>query len=82
MRYRITRVEARTGYRLWIRFTDGTEGEVDLSPLVGKGVFAAWKDPEFFELVSVDPFTGTVSWPGDIDLAPDALYRDVTSVST
>jgi hypothetical protein len=49
---------------------------------VGKGVFAAWKDPEFFELVSVDPFTGTVSWPGDIDLAPDALYRDVTSVST
>jgi hypothetical protein len=82
MLYRIERAEARTGYRLWVRFSDGTEGEVDLSGLVGKGVFDAWRDPSVFESVRVDQEAGTVVWPGDIDLAPDALYKDISSVAT
>jgi hypothetical protein len=82
MLYRITKAEARPNYRLWIRFTDGTEGEVDLSSLVGKGVLAAWEDPEVFARVAVSVDSGTVTWPGDIDLAPDALYRDIASVAT
>lgn len=82
MLYRITSAEARPNYRLWIRFSDGTEGEVDLSSLVGKGVFAAWSDPEFFARVEVNADSGTVTWPGEIDLAPDALYKDIASVTT
>ena len=34
-----TEVEARDGYRIWLRYQDGTAGEVDLSHLAGKGVF-------------------------------------------
>ena len=70
-------VEARAldGYRLWVRFSDGVEATADVSGLVGKGVFAAWRDPSFFRRVSVDAQLGTVVWPGDIDLAPDALYE-------
>ena len=64
-------------YRIWIRFADGLEGEIDLSDLVGKGVFAAWNDPAEFRKAYVDPDTHTVAWPGDIDLAPDALYADI-----
>ena len=37
------------GYKLWIRFSDGRAGEVDLSHLVGKGVFRSWIDPEVFK---------------------------------
>ncbi len=33
----------KPNYVLWLRFDDGLEGEVDLSDLVGKGVFKAWK---------------------------------------
>ena len=53
----ITYAEARYGYRLWIRFGDGVEGEVSLIHLVGKGVFEAWTDAALFSRVSVDPET-------------------------
>ncbi len=75
---RITDVKPLPEYRIWIRFDDGTEGEVDLSDLVGKGVFAAWKAPEHFEQVFVRPESRTVTWPGDIDLDPDVLYHEIT----
>lgn len=32
-------VKALTTYRIWIRYADGFEGEVDLSHLAGRGVF-------------------------------------------
>jgi hypothetical protein len=80
--YRIVEVEAREGYRVWIRFEDGISGEVDLSDLVGKGVFQSWEDPEEFRKVFIDEETGTIAWPGNIDLAPDALYQDVAGVKT
>lgn len=82
MLYRIEQAKTRPNYRLWVRFSDGTEGEVDLSGLVGKGVFAAWRDQSVFNSVRVDAESGTVRWPGDIDLAPDALYKDISSVAT
>jgi hypothetical protein len=66
-------------YRIWIRFADGLEGEIDLFDLVGKGVFAAWSDPAEFKKVYIDPETHTVAWPGGIDLAPDALYDDLAT---
>jgi hypothetical protein len=75
---RVTKVRARPGYRLWVRFDDDSEGEIDLSHLVGKGVFERWADPGEFERVFVDPDTRTVAWPGGIDLCPDSLYEDVT----
>jgi hypothetical protein len=82
MLYQVEAVEAKPHYRLWVRFADGVEGEVDLSQLVGKGVFALWNDPKEFEKVYVDPESFTVAWPGGIDLAPDALYREIAGIAT
>jgi hypothetical protein len=81
MLYRIEEVEVRPDYRVWIRFADGAAGEVDLSPLVGDGVFEPWTDAAEFEKVYVEEETGTIAWPGGLDLAPDRLYRDVNSVA-
>ncbi|MFI5267383.1 MAG: DUF2442 domain-containing protein [Chloroflexota bacterium] len=64
-------------YRLWLRFSDGLTGEVDLSHLAGKGVFERWTVPGEFEKVTIDPAAGTVVWPGGLDVAPDALYERV-----
>jgi len=75
---RIVAAEPRPNYRLWIRFTGGAEGEVDLNHLVGKGVFDKWRDPAEFTRVFVDPATGTVAWPGEIDLDPDVLFSRLT----
>lgn len=75
---RVCDVQSRPDYHIHVRFDDGREGEVDVSELVGCGVFAAWRDPAFFAQVNVDPDTGAVAWPGGIDLCPDRLYRDIT----
>ncbi len=64
-------------YRIWLRYQDGTEGEVDLSHLAGKGVFAAWDKGDVFAKVKLGQHGG-VEWPGDIDLCPDALYLRLT----
>lgn len=72
---RPTHVQALSGYRLWLRYQDGTEGEVDLSHLAGRGVFAAWEQEGVF--ASLGPH-GRVEWPGEIELCPDALYLRLT----
>jgi len=46
---------------------------LDLSEL--SGVLAPLRDPAFFERALVDH--GAVAWPGDIDLAPDAMYEQI-----
>jgi len=78
--HRVVAVRPSEGYRLWVRFDDGTEGEVDLSDLVGKGVFAAWQDRAEFLKVFIDPESHTLAWPGGIDICPDSLYYDVASL--
>jgi len=76
---RVIEVQALEGYRVRVRFADGIVGEVNLSPLVGKGVFSIWNDPKEFAKVFIDPESHTLAWPGGIDLCPDTLYRDVTA---
>ncbi len=74
---RPTVVEARDNYCIWLEFEDGEAGEVDLSHLVGKGVFKAWKDPDFFRNVRIVD-NDTILWGEEIDLCPDALYMQLT----
>ena len=75
--FKIAEVRVRQGYRLWLRYTDGTEGEVDLSDLAGRGVFAAWNERRFFETVQIDD-RGALVWGDQLDLCPDALYLRLT----
>ena len=55
-------------YCVWIRFDDGLEGEVDLSHLVGQGVFEAWESVDFFNQVRVETKTDTMAWGNEIDI--------------
>lgn len=75
--FRPVAVEARDGFRIWLRYADGAEGEVDLSHLAGKGVFEAWRDRAFFERVRIGG-GDAISWSNDIDICPDSLYRRLT----
>jgi hypothetical protein len=72
---RIVAAESRPNYCVWIRFDDGLEGELSLAHLVGRGVFAAWNDEAAFHELFIDEESGTIAWPGGIDLAPDALHQ-------
>jgi hypothetical protein len=74
---RITQAKALPGFRLELRYESGESGVVDLSTLVGRGVFSAWEDPNAFSAVQLTA-EGAVEWPGDIDLCPDSLYLQMT----
>ena len=58
-----------------VEFADGVQGEVRFLPSHLTGVFKPLLDPDFFAQVSVRD--GAVTWPGDLDLAPDAMYDAV-----
>jgi len=74
---KVSEVKVLQGYRLELVFDDGARGVVDLSDLVGKGVFAIWRDRRIFEQVQIGSF-GELVWGDQIDLCPDALYLKAT----
>lgn len=76
--WRVAAVEALPGFRLHVQFVDGTEGMIDLKALVhspSAGVFAPLADSTLFAQVFVEH--GAATWPGEIDLAPDAMYAEI-----
>lgn len=70
-------VKPLSDYRIWIRFSDRVEGEVDLSHLAGRGVFAPWEDPGVFQQVHIGP-GGEIAWSEEMELCPDSLYLKLT----
>lgn len=76
--FRITKVNALPNYRLEVDFIDGTHGMVEMHHLIMSneaGVFAKLKDVNLFDKVSLQ--YGAVTWPGEIDLAPDTMYQAI-----
>jgi len=76
--WRVTAVEVLPAFQLRVFFADGLAGIVDLAGLVHSpraGVFAALADPALFAQVTLE--YGAVSWPGDVDLAPDAMHSEI-----
>ena len=77
MYWDVVEVKPELGYCLFVRFKDGLSGHVRLREEDLTGVLAALRNTELFQQVFIDG--GAVAWPGDIDLAPDAMYDDVAT---
>jgi len=73
MDYTVTAARHVEGYTIWLRFADGTEGDVDLSGELWGPVFEPLKDPEVFCQFEIAEY-GTLAWPNGADLAPEFLY--------
>ena len=61
-------------YVVWLKFSDGTSGEVDLAGQLRGRVFEPLIDVGYFAQVRVDPEVQTIAWPNGADLAPEFLY--------
>jgi hypothetical protein len=67
------------GHRLYLRFEDGVEGEIDLEALIDfRGVFEPLRDPAEVAKVRVDHELGTICWENGADVDPDVLYSTLT----
>ena len=81
MLIRVTDARLVSDFVVWLRFDDGTEGEVDLSQELDGPVFEPLKDPKVFRQFSVDRELHTLVWPNGADLAPEFLHEQVRSVA-
>lgn len=75
MYWDVVEVKPEPDYCLFVRFQDGMTGLVRLRPEDMTGVLAPLRDVHFFAQVFVD--SGAVAWPGEVDLAPDAMYAQI-----
>lgn len=74
-------VEARYvgGYTVWLRFRDGTAGEIDLEPELQGEVFEPLRDQAYFKGFTLDG--DTLAWPNGADIAPETLHEAVRAAS-
>jgi len=78
--YKVSKVKALAGFRLYVEFEDGTHGKVDLSDRLFGPMFEPLKNAKVFAQAGIDEF-GAICWPNGADLAPDALYEKLSKES-
>jgi len=73
----VLRLRPLEGHRLWLRFTDGSEGIRDLSGVIAEGgiMVEPLKSQEYFNRVFVE--LGAPTWPNGFDLDPINLYMQL-----
>ncbi len=76
----VVAVRYLSGFKLWLRFSDGTEGEVDLASELWGPVFEPLNDREYFARVAVNPDLRTICWPNGADFAPEFLRSQVQEI--
>ncbi len=75
----VVEFKALGGHKVYLRYEDGIEGELDLADLIKfEGVFEPLKDAERFTELYLNKELGTICWPGGADLDPDVLYARIT----
>jgi hypothetical protein len=77
MYWDVVEVKPEAEWCLFVRFQDGLSGRVRFRPDELTGVLSPLREAQFFNRVFIDQ--GAVAWPGDIDMAPDAMYRNVAA---
>lgn len=80
MYWDVTHVEVIDDYAIRVRFKDGLEGDVRFGTGFFRGVFSHLTDPHRFRDVGV--VGGVVTWPGELDLAPDAMHHEIKANGT
>jgi hypothetical protein len=80
----ITRFKLLSSHKIEVSFADGTCGIADLAPRLSQGPlgdgFDALCDEKVFSKAYLEH--GALTWPGGIDLAPDAMYLRIRASGT
>ncbi len=77
MDYDVLDAQYRGGHTIWLRFRDGTVGEIDLRPALHGPIFEPLHDPEVFRQFTIHPEFQTLVWPNGADFAPEFLHDNI-----
>lgn len=69
---RVTALRYVRDHVLWLEFSDGARGEVDLGHALAGPVFEPLRDAQEFARVKLGP--ETIEWPNGADWAPESLH--------
>jgi len=72
---RITEMKYTSGYKVWLKFDDGKEGEVDLKDELWGEVFEPLRNRKHFMKVHLSRELNTICWETGADFAPEFLHR-------
>jgi hypothetical protein len=75
MKWDVTEIRLAGDFAILVRFKDGVEGVIKFLPTFFRGAFAHLREPSEFQRVMV--VDGVVTWPGELDLAPDAMHDEL-----
>jgi len=81
MNYHIVEARHVRAHTLWLRFRDGTAGEIDLAPELLGPVMEPLKDVAFFSTFTIHPEFHTLTWSNGADFAPEFLHDNVQVVA-
>jgi len=77
MHYHVIKAKHVASYTVWLRFRDGTHGEVDFGPELVGPIFEALKSVEEFKRFQIHPEFHALVWPNGADFALEFLYQEV-----
>ena len=77
----VTKAKYVGGYRIWLEFSNGESGEVDLEPDLWGPVFAPLRDPKRFKRFKLSETLHTIAWDNGADFAPEHLHERIGAKS-
>lgn len=77
MNYHIVEARHVREHTLWLKFRDGTSGEIDLGPELQGQVMEPLRDLWFFKTFTIHPEFHTLVWSNGADFAPEFLHDNV-----
>ena len=75
---RIAEMRHISDYRIWLKFEDGKEGEIDLEAELWGEVFQPLRQQDLFKTVELNREINAICWKNGADLAPEFLYDNLT----
>lgn len=75
-----TGVEARDNWRIWVEYSDGVSGEVDLTDMAEDPALAELRNADFWKSVRITDYRA-IAWSDDIELCTDSIYAELTGLT-
>ena len=72
---KVTEAQYAKEFTFHVRFSDGTEGDVDLSQELYGELFEPLRETAAFKSFTIHPEFHTLCWPNGADLAPEFLHE-------
>lgn len=79
---RVVAAKVLSGCIVRVTFSDGAEGDIDLTGELEGPIFEPLRDPEYFRQLEVNPDIHTIVWPNGADFAPEFLYSQLPVEAT